>query len=416
MKNSFDWKGLFFSLKVLVVGVTLGLAAQYGMTYYTSRTPNPTTTASAVVVAVPEPIAALPPQDTYSTTTPVRVINSLTIADAVPQSGKLIAADLVHMKIFLYQDRQEVGEFPILTKGRPGTPWETPAGFYTIQTKEPSHFSSIGRVYMPYSMQFYGNYFIHGWTYYPDGTPVSASFSGGCIKLQTDIAAKIFAFAEIGTKVFVYDAKQTPPLPSLVLSSWARPNISAPTYLVADIDTRDVYAEHDARVQQTTGETTKLMTALVANEIISLTKVVPIAEGELSNPPDPTQTSTKKFLVDDLFYPLLMHPGVVIADSLAAYYGNQGFVRWMNTTAHALSMDSTKFVDPNGTSQDNLSTPDDLFRLVSYLANKKSFVVNIMQTPRKKITATDGTPYIIKNTVFPLFSSTLPYQGRLPTP
>lgn len=130
------------------------------------------------IVVVPLPIAT---SSTSVTPYSNRILASLTISDVIPRSGKFIAADLQHMLLYLYQHGTLVTTYPIKTKSRSNTPWETPAGFYTVHTKEPLHFSSIGKVFMRYSMQFYGNYFIHGWPYYSSGKPVSTAFSGGCI-------------------------------------------------------------------------------------------------------------------------------------------------------------------------------------------------------------------------------------------
>ncbi len=332
-----------------------------------------------------------------SSSTPQKVLNRLNIADVIPQEGKFIAANLLTMELSLYQDGVTVATLPIQTKGKPGTPWETPSGMYGIQTKEKNHFSSIGKVYMPYSMQFYGNYFIHGWTYYPDGSRTAASFSGGCIKLETEDAERVFEFADVGTKVFVYDPPQKDPPPPLTLQLPPPSNIAALSYLVADLDTSDVYMEKDAGEVRPIASVTKLMTALVANEIISLDKKVTVEEGELFNPQREASTTPKTFLVNDLFYPLLMQSSNAIANSLAKYYGTKGFIRWMNTTALALGMNATTYADPSGISPENLSTPEDLFRLAVYLSNKKSFVLKVTHTQVKTITALDDTPYRITN-------------------
>ncbi|MES2014796.1 MAG: L,D-transpeptidase family protein [Patescibacteria group bacterium] len=405
LDHSFDWKGFSFFLNLAALCLAVGMGGHYAWTYAKTLMPSAPTTLVAETVPHIEKTSAA----TLSSTTPQRIINSLTIADTIPETGKFIAADLVAMKLSTYENGQLVAEYPILKKGRPGTPWETPSGFYAIQTKEQIHFSTIGHVYMPYSMQFYGNYFIHGWTYYPDGTPVSASFSGGCIKVSTDDAEKIFAFADVGTKVFVYDTKQTETLPSLTLKSTSPPPIAAPAYLVADIDTGDVFTEQHAGDVRPIASVTKLMTALVANEIISLDKKVTVEEGYLVNPPNPASTAQKSFLVDDLFYPLLMQSSNAIADSLASYYGKHGFINWMNTTAQALDMVSTHFADASGILPDNTSTPDDLFRLATYLSNKKSFVLAITRTQTKTITADDGSTYSIQNVNAPADFS--PFDG-----
>jgi len=393
---SVDKKGLHFSLQFIFLFVLLAGVTYYdtllGASYLEKNTGGYALHADNLA-QTPSTAAAA-----FASTTPQRVINRLTIADAVPTSGKFIAADLVNMKILLYQDGAQMGEYVIKSKGRPGTPWETPSGFYNIQTKEKSHFSSIGRVYMPYSMQFYGNYFIHGWTYYPDGTPTASTFSGGCIKLETVDAEAIFAFADVGTKVFVYDSVHSELPPALYLdTSVTLPRLSAATYLVADIDTGDVYAEQDTSAPRALASTTKLMTALVANEVLSFDKKITIPEGALAHPPVAEATSTKTFLVGDLLYPLLMQSNDRVAETLASYYSTKSFVRWMNTTAQALGMQATTFADPSGVSPDNVSTAEDLFRLAVYLSHKKSFVLKIATTKEKNIVADDAAEYRIQN-------------------
>lgn len=390
--HSLDWKGAYFAGKFSMGVLVIAAALQVGLPWLGNY---------LYPVAPHVAFRPVPHRDTlavqeFSTSTPQRVLNSLTIRDVVPAQGKFIAADLVNMKLTLFENGTTTAEFPIKMKGRASTPWETPSGFYAIQTKEENHFSTIGKVYMPFSMQFYGNYFIHGMTYYPDGTPTSATFSGGCIKLETEDAQKVFAFADVGTKVFVYDSKIKTPPPTLILRPVPLPEISAPTYLVADIDTGDVYTEQDAQSQKPILSVTKLMTSLVANETISLDKKVTVPEGALTYPPSPTSTP-KTFLVDTLFYPLLMHSSDGVAQALADYYGSKSFVRWMNSTAQALDMASTTFADAAGVSNENISTTEDLYRLAAYLTNKKSFVLKIANTQIKTITAEDGDAYQIQN-------------------
>lgn len=398
--HSFDWRGITFTLKVMALCLAIGAGAHYAFLYIQSESASESLVQEQDVSNVTLALAS---------TTSERAINALTIPETVPQIGKFIAADLTNMKLYLYENGTATAEYPIVMKGKQGTPWETPSGFYNIQTKEENHFSTIGKVYMPFSMQFYGNYFIHGQTYYPDGTPTSATFSGGCIKLETEDAKKVFAFADRGTKVFVYDAKQSDPLPPLELYTLPKPQIDADAYLIADMDTGNVYAEKNATEKRPIASVTKLMTALVANEIISFDKKLSVPQGSLVNPPNLDDVSEKVFSVGDLLYPLLMQSSNGVADSLASYYGSKGFVGWMNTTATALDMTSTTYADTSGISPENISTPEDLFRLAVYLANKKSFVLNITRTQTKTLTAEDGSEYSIKNVNAP--ANTSPFQG-----
>jgi len=387
---SFDWHGLVFTLKLVAFCAVMGSFGHYGLLYAQSVTiadsPTPDTVQTPVKPSVP-----------FSTSTPPRVIKTLTIADVVPQTGTFIVADLSAMRVTLYQDGTSTAVYPILTKGKPGTPWETPAGFYSIQTKEENHLSTIGNVYMPYSMQFYGNYFIHGWPYYADGTPVAGTYSGGCIRLSTEDAAKVYAFATVNTKLFVYDPYVTTALSPITITNTHPPTLSAESYLVADIDTGDVYLDQNAQQQEPIASVSKLITALVANEVISFDKKIPVHEGYVLPKPDPNDVRPKKFLIGDLLYPLLMESSNGVADALADYYGTDGFVRLMNTTARSLDMQSTHFAEPSGLSPENVSTSDDLFRLAVYLADKKSFIWDITRTPAKNLVASDGSSYPLAN-------------------
>ncbi len=402
--HSFDWEGCYFFLKIFALCFTIGSIGHFGLAYALSQFTKPAPATVAVVEAAPLAAAVA-----LSSTTPERVLNAITISDAVPAQGKFIVADLTIMKLSLYQDGVSTADYPILTKGKPGTPYETPSGFYNVLYKEANHFNAGEKVNMPYSMEFYGNYFIHGWPTYTDGTPVASTYSGGCIRLNTNDAEKVYDFADKGTGVFVYDTGAATSAPSLALGSIPIPKISAASYLVADVDTGDVYAEKNAAVGRPIASVTKLMTALVANETIMFDHKVTVPRGELQDLAVESDTTPETFVIGDLLYPLLMESNNNIADTLAAYYGTSAFVGWMNRQAKALDMASTTFADASGVSPDNVSTPEDLYRLAVYLANKKSFVWNITRTPNKTITASDGSSYTFAN--FNKFSDVRSFVG-----
>jgi D-alanyl-D-alanine carboxypeptidase len=404
MGHYFDWHGFLFACGFAVVIGFFGLAIHLGILYaFTDREAE----AQAEMV-VPSKLEHFSSKDVSAPVASRRVIESLSIAEAVPRDGKFIAADLTAMKLLMYQNGAVVEELNILSKGKPGTSWETPSGYYSIRTKEESHFSTIGHVYMPYSMQFYGNYFIHGWSYYPDGTPVSASFSGGCIRLSTVDAKKVYDFATIGTGIFVYEEEKQKPLDALAVQYLPVPNIRAEAYLVADVDTGDVYAEKNATEPRPIASVTKLMTALVANELISFERSIPIQNVALTAGKG-RATSTEEFLVGDLLYPLLLESNNVVADSIARYYGKTPFVGWMNTTAKAFGMQSTTFADPTGASVDNIASADDVYRLLKYLSDRKSFVLSITQVPTKEVRSQSGSLYTVANVNSPVYES--PFVG-----
>jgi hypothetical protein len=401
VRQSFDKKGLFFMGKLVFVFIFAILISSFSSSHSQAHTPQPSTHTEAFA-PLREQMAASPSEiiSTETLQIPLRTIKNLTIDDMVPVAGKFIAADLASMQMYLFEDGTLQAQYPIKSKGRPGTHWETPAGLYKIQTKEETHFSSIGKVYMPYSMQFYGNYFIHGWTYYPDGTETPYTFSGGCIKLDTGDAEKVFEFADINTPLFVYDPKDPGELNTLVFES-IPPEPYASSWLIADIDTGEVYAEHNADISMPLGSVQQLLTALVANETISVDKKIAVPEGSLLDPPNTDNYVPKIFAVHDLFYPLLMRPTQEIVDALSGFHGTRNFVRTLNATARSLDMASTTITSIDMFENDNTTTAEDLYRLAWYITNKKSFVWNIAETQHESIYSIDGSEYDIARADIP---------------
>src|SRR5690606_21610310 len=104
----------------------------------------------------------------------------------------------------------------------------------------------IGKVYMPYSMQFFGNFFIHGWPYYPGGQEVEEGFSGGCIRLSTEDARAIYEFVDISTPLFVFDEDYSEEVVAREFANLPLPELSTTSFLVADVESGEVFIEHNA--------------------------------------------------------------------------------------------------------------------------------------------------------------------------
>lgn len=129
--------------------------------------------------------------------------------DGGTQNGPVrsIDANLKTMQLTLLEDGLAVRQVPIAAIGNPYS-GPTPMGSFDIKTKEPNHFSSKTHVWMPLSMQFYGDYFIHGWPYWPNGSRYEGRYSGGCIRLEQEVAEEVFKWATIGTALFVHDDEE----------------------------------------------------------------------------------------------------------------------------------------------------------------------------------------------------------------
>ncbi|PIR41566.1 MAG: hypothetical protein COV31_00450 [Candidatus Yanofskybacteria bacterium CG10_big_fil_rev_8_21_14_0_10_46_23] len=116
---------------------------------------------------------------------------------------KSIDVNLEAMTISLLEDGFAIARYPIAAKGNP---WSSPTreGTFTVKTKEPRHFSSLAKVWMPQAMQYSGDYFIHGWPYWPNGTLLATRYSGGCVRLGEGVSEAVFDWAEVGTAITVH--------------------------------------------------------------------------------------------------------------------------------------------------------------------------------------------------------------------
>ena len=289
------------------------------------------------------------------------------------QKVSFIDADLSTMHLGVYVNGKPALDVPILAKGRPGSWWETPAGLYKIETKEKTHFSTFGEVAMPYSLDFQGNFFIHGWPTYPDGTPVSSAYSGGCIRLSTDDARKVYALAAIGMPVVVYNER--PPSDPFNYQLKA-PRISAEEYLVADVGSGTVLSSKGAGVQAPIASITKLVTALVATEYINLDATIAVPKEAVVYTSLPRLKAGQSVRAYDLLFLLLQESSNEAAETLAAERGRDQFIGGMNEKAKAIGLKNTVFSDPSGAESD-FSTPEDLFTLLRYIKDNRRFVFDI---------------------------------------
>lgn len=300
--------------------------------------------------------------------------------DLIAVQADFVKADLDTMKLSLFQGGVLKEQFSILTKGKEGSWWETATGRYEILTKEVKHFSSIGHVWMPWSMQFYGNFFIHGWPSYEDGTPVQKTYSGGCIRLSTEDAAKVYSFTTRKMPVLVFDKKSVPASFSVlsIVKDEAILEITAEAALIADLDTGEVLLNKDMGKPLPVASLTKLMTGVVVSELVYLERTISIVSWMLG---DVIQSYPFKagdtYSAIDLLYPLLMESSNGAAEALSGFLGEKEFVNQMNGKAKALNMEDTKWADASGVSEENISTLKDLARLAKYILDKRKFLFDI---------------------------------------
>jgi len=295
---------------------------------------------------------------------------------------KAIEVDLNTMQVTLIENGAVVDTVPVLARGKSGTFWETPTGDYKVNTKEINHYSSIGHVWMPYSMQFFGNYFIHGWPYDDEGRNVSSAYSGGCIRLATEDARKVYEFASVGTPIHltggpVEELGATTTFRYFLKSGGLPPDIRASQFLVADIETGEVLWERNSTEQVALTNLTPLMSGIVALETVNQYKTVRMSELILGTPIPRSRVGgyPDELPIGALIYPLMFSGNDTAATAFAADHGERTFVRGMNEKARAIGMNDTVYASSTA-SQANLGTARDAFILLRYLNEHKRFLID----------------------------------------
>ena len=303
------------------------------------------------------------------------------------QSATFIEANLSTMELVYIEEGEEVLRVPIMSKGREGSWWQTPAGLYEVQTKKEQHFSSFGDVNLPYSMPFQGNFFIHGWPEYLDGTPVPEGYSGGCIRLSTEDAATLYEQVVTGTPVLVFEERFTGD--DFVYEA-SLPEITAEEYLLADIENNTVLAASSLQNSHAIASLTKLMTALVAAEHINLDTRVRLQQEKYVRTLIPRLEGNVTASMYSLLQLLLVESSNEAAEVIASQLGRERFINEMNNKATAIGLTHTTFADPSGLDEDNVSTVGDLFTLMQYIHHNRRFILELTANQNLHTAYTSG--------------------------
>lgn len=299
-----------------------------------------------------------------------------------------VEVNLPAMKVSVFKNQELKKEFPILLRGDPSSWGGTAAGLYKIEAGNVASFSVGAEVYMPYALKFYGKYYLHGKPYYPGGEKMVSDVSGGCLQLSDENAKELYNITEMAMPVLVID-KFNDNYEYPKQASQPFPNVSAESYLVADLGSGFVFAEKNSRDKLPIASLTKLMTALVVAENIDLTRSITVKESMLTAYGTLDHLETGKDLrVVELFYPLLVESSNNTAEVLTYFLGREKTIALMNEKARSILMPKTTFADPSGYDSGNISTVQDLFYLARYILNNRPPLFEI--TRSKPVTSFGG--------------------------
>lgn len=170
------------------------------------------------------------------------------------------------------------------------------------------------------------------------------------------------------------------------------PKLSAGASVVVDIDSAKILYEKNKDIKLYPASTTKIMTALVANEIFQENQVFIIdklIEGDQKN----IFFIGEKILFKDLLKALLLSSSNTAAEIFSSAHplGREGFIADMNKKAKELSLKNTNFVNPTGFYDENhYTTAYDLVllakkfgenpELIKVTSSKEEIVSNLERT------------------------------------
>lgn len=155
-----------------------------------------------------------------------------------------------------------------------------------------------------------------------------------------------------------------------------RPSIGAPSAVLVEPATGDVVFDKDGDDRRAIASATKLMTALLTLEELSLDDTL-AAVPYAANPVESLcgLTAGERLTVRDHLRCLLVVSGNDAAATLAVRVAGsrEAFVRRMNQRARQLGLTGTRYADPIGLSPNNRSTAKDLVKLTLVLRTKAFF-------------------------------------------
>ena len=284
-------------------------------------------------------------------------------------SDNWIEVNLEKATLKVYNKDNILSNYSVLRRGSPEKWGGTASGLNKVNYKSDKWFSNTALVFMPNALNFYGKYYIHGEPFYPDGKKLITVNSGGCVQIKADEAKIIYDLIQKGNPVlvidkendnFVYPFKRTTPFP----------RISARSYLVADLGSGTVLAQNNYDEKAPIYDITQLMTGLVLSENVDLNSQIEITS-RILDPEKPVLGLEigRRFMLGELFYPMLMESSESANKVLTAYLGRANTLKYMNEKTGMMAMFSTSFVDTAGKSADNISSAKDLFYLARYITN-----------------------------------------------
>ncbi|KND49934.1 MAG: D-alanyl-D-alanine carboxypeptidase (penicillin-binding protein 5/6) [Parcubacteria bacterium C7867-002] len=218
-------------------------------------------------------------------------------------------------------------------------------------------------------------------------------------------------FSDFSTTTRITAIPEKPPVPAtaavadMVASQPGVSGVTARAYIAGNIETGEIYAEYRPTAVLPVASMSKLVTAFVATNELSLDRNVEITTETLNVPPDKSALKEgERFTVRELLQPLLLASSNVAAEALLSTIDRTHFLELMSSYSWEIGMPSTFFADPSGVSPYNVASAKDLFALAQYLYTSRPDILEITRSTGTEIATTSQHG-------FHAFSSTHPFAS-----
>jgi D-alanyl-D-alanine carboxypeptidase len=154
--------------------------------------------------------------------------------------------------------------------------------------------------------------------------------------------------------------------------------IQADSFLVLNLSENKIITKKNENKKYPIASITKLMTAVVSLENIDQEKSI-ILTKEMLKPYgySPSLFEGLNIKAKDLMYAMLIQSSNDSAEAISYFINPKIFINLMNKKAQELGMINTKFYDSSGLNDKNISTAEDLSKLISFIYKNKPEILKI---------------------------------------
>lgn len=212
------------------------------------------------------------------------------------------------------------------------------------------------------------------------------------------------ASAAAAAPTFAPEPKEEPPrLEGATLSRFTvgdsqPPKISARSYIVADIESGEIFAAQDALARHPIASITKLLTASVALDLFAPTTTIKLtAEDRRRSEGAPGSIPhDDSFTLFDALHAMLTESNNSVANALARTIGTKAFIEAMREKAGKIGMTAT-FDDPSGLSELNTASALDILELSQHIFDYSPSILAMTRAKELRIKALSGRSYTLSN-------------------